>query len=42
MTGKMLDAVGAVVIAIVITKSIELYGEWKYNKGFEEGRKENK
>lgn len=39
MTRTMLDAVGAVVTAIIITKAIEVYGNYKYRKGLEDARK---
>lgn len=42
MTGKMLDLIGTVVVAVVIVKGVELYGEYKYNKGFKAGKEEKK
>ena len=41
MTIKLLDCVGAIVVAVAITKAIDIYGEYKYNQGFKKG-KENK
>ena len=40
MTVKMLDAVGMVVVAIIVTKGIEFYGTCRYIKGREDERKE--
>lgn len=38
MTGKMIDVIGTVVVAVVIVKSLEAYGNYKYKKGFEAGK----
>lgn len=39
MTRTLLDAAGAVIVAIVLTKTVEAYGKYKYRQGLADAKK---